>query len=102
MTQTSRRLPPTPAGGWDWRVHAACRSVDPSTFYQSDNERGPARTRRESDAKAVCAACPVIQECLRWALAAREVHGIWGGLTGEERHALLDHSDEARSPRPCG
>jgi WhiB family redox-sensing transcriptional regulator len=40
-------------------------------------------------AKAVCAQCPVIQNCLRWALAAREPYGVWGGLSAEERESLL-------------
>jgi WhiB family redox-sensing transcriptional regulator len=39
-------------------------------------------------AKAVCARCPVIDSCLRWALAAREPYGVWGGLSVEERDAL--------------
>ena len=45
--------------------------------------------RREMRAKAICAACPVTQSCLRWALAAREPYGVWGGLSVEEREALL-------------
>ena len=44
---------------------------------------------REMLAKAVCASCPVIDNCLRWALAAREPYGVWGGLSTEEREALL-------------
>lgn len=40
-------------------------------------------------AKSVCAACPVVQSCLRWALAAREPYGIWGGMSAEEREQLL-------------
>jgi WhiB family redox-sensing transcriptional regulator len=40
-------------------------------------------------AKAVCSNCPVIQSCLRWAIAAREPYGVWGGLSAEEREALL-------------
>ena len=45
--------------------------------------------RREMRAKAVCSGCPVIDSCLRWALAAREPYGVWGGLSVEEREALL-------------
>jgi WhiB family redox-sensing transcriptional regulator len=40
-------------------------------------------------AKAVCSRCPVVESCLRWALAAREPYGVWGGLSVEEREALL-------------
>jgi WhiB family redox-sensing transcriptional regulator len=88
MAET-RRLPPLRQGDWDWQMRAACRGVDTSNFYHPENERGPSRVRREMRAKAVCASCPVIQNCLRWALAAREPYGVWGGLSVEEREALL-------------
>ena len=84
-----RRLPPLRQGDWDWQVLAACRGTDTSNFYHPENERGPSRSRREMRAKAVCARCPVIDSCLRWALAAREPYGVWGGLSVEEREALL-------------
>jgi hypothetical protein len=32
------------------------------------------------------ARCPVRLPCLAFALRTRQVHGIWGGLTEEERH----------------
>lgn len=84
-----RRLPALREGDWDWQTKAACRGSDTGTFYHSENERGPSRARREMAAKAVCSRCPVIQSCLRWALAAREPYGVWGGLSVQEREALL-------------
>jgi WhiB family redox-sensing transcriptional regulator len=45
--------------------------------------------KREMRAKAVCAGCPVVESCLRWALAAREPYGVWGGTSAEEREAML-------------
>lgn len=84
-----RRLPPIREGDWDWQMHAACRGIDTSMFFHPENERGPSRVRREMRAKAVCAACPVIDNCRTWALAAREPYGVWGGLSVEEREALL-------------
>jgi len=36
-------------------------------------------------AKAICAGCPVWRECLASALRTQQVHGIWGGMTEEER-----------------
>ena len=84
-----RRLPTPREGDWDWQMNAACRGQDTSNFYHPENERGPSRARREMRAKAVCATCPVVQQCLRWALAAREPYGVWGGLSTEERESLL-------------
>lgn len=84
-----RRLPALQEGAWDWRVDAACRGRDAETFYHPDNERGPSRLQRETRAKAICAQCPVIAACRRWALTTREPYGVWGGLTVEERARLL-------------
>lgn len=84
-----RRLPAPRHGDWDWQARAACRGSDTGKFYHPDNERGPSRARREICAKAVCAGCPVIENCLRWALATREPYGVWGGLSADEREATL-------------
>jgi WhiB family redox-sensing transcriptional regulator len=81
------------AGGrvedWTWQERAACRGRDTATFYHPENERGATRLRRELRAKAICAGCLVTENCLRWALAAREPYGVWGGLSVEEREAVL-------------
>ena len=84
-----RRLPAPREGDWDWQVNAACRGLDTANFYHPENERGPSRARREQQAKAICAHCPVIENCLRWALAAREPYGVWGGTSAEERELML-------------
>jgi len=90
-----RRLPVPREGDWEWQVQASCRGLDTSEFYHPENERGPSRTRREMRAKAVCAQCPVVSNCLRWALAAREPYGVWGGLSTEERESLLSQQRPA-------
>ena len=36
-------------------------------------------------AKFICATCPIKQECLDYAMEAKEEFGIWGGLTPDER-----------------
>lgn len=84
-----RRLPPLREGDWEWQMRAKCRGADTAIFYHPENERGPSRVRREMQAKAVCAGCPVLEPCLRWALVAREPYGVWGGTSPEERDALL-------------
>ena len=76
-------------GDWDWQTRAACRGTDTANFYHPENERGPSRTKSEIRAKAVCSGCPVIVNCLRWALAAHEPYGVWGGMSAEEREAVL-------------
>ncbi|HEY4631435.1 MAG TPA: WhiB family transcriptional regulator, partial [Blastococcus sp.] len=49
-----RRLPTPVAEVWDWQLHGACRGENTSLFFHPDGERGPARARRQTAAKAVC------------------------------------------------
>ena len=70
----------------DWRHHAACREVDPELFFPIGNT-GPALLQIEQ-AKAVCRRCPVVHDCLAWALESGQDAGVWGGLSEDERRAL--------------
>ena len=72
----------------DWRDSAACRGVDTEKFYLPDRMRGPRARAHEAAAKAICARCPVIRECRRWAVRSGEAWGVWGGLTSDERAAI--------------
>ena len=83
-----RRLPGPNADIWDWQMKGSCRGVDSSFFFHPDGERGPARAQREDRAKAMCASCPVFQQCRNHALAAQEPYGIWGGLSESERNTI--------------
>jgi WhiB family transcriptional regulator, redox-sensing transcriptional regulator len=66
-----------------WRSAAACRSADPELFFPI-SAVGKA-LEQVAEAKAICARCPVRRQCLAFALRTRQAHGIWGGLTEEER-----------------
>lgn len=87
MTDT-RRLPKPVANEWDWQLQGSCQGLNSSVFFHPDGERGSARSRRADRAKAICQLCPVLEQCRRHALAAREPYGVWGGLTEEERREL--------------
>ncbi|WP_081597718.1 WhiB family transcriptional regulator [Gordonia hirsuta] len=78
-------------------MHGDCRGLDSAMFFHPDGERGPARIRRERQAKQICAACPVIDQCRSHALATDETYGIWGGLTEHERTVLRRR--DAQPPR---
>ena len=69
--------------GRDWRQSAACRSADPDLFFPV-SASGPAISQI-AKAKAICSECPVRRECLAFALTTRQVHGIWGGMSEQER-----------------
>ena len=70
----------------DWRGDAACRDDDPDLFFPDGNIRS-ARAQVNM-AKLICRGCPVRTLCLGWALDSGQAHGIWGGLTEDERHRL--------------
>jgi WhiB family redox-sensing transcriptional regulator len=38
-----------------------------------------------SQAKAVCAGCPVADQCLQFAVTTNQEYGVWGGLDEDER-----------------
>ncbi|MFD8938608.1 WhiB family transcriptional regulator [Streptomyces sp. NPDC059578] len=60
-----------------------CEKEDPDLFFPiSDND--PA-----TDAKRVCAGCPVVDACLRGALERAEEHGVWGGTTPADRRSMV-------------
>jgi len=82
------RLPGPLADLWDWQLVGACRGQDADLFFHPEGERGPARSNRETAAKAVCATCPVQQQCAAHALSVREPYGVWGGLSEDDREAI--------------
>lgn len=67
-----------------WREAAACLDVtnQVSFFPEGEDLGGIAR------AKAVCAGCPVADECLSWAIETNQSEGIWGGHTAKERRTI--------------
>jgi WhiB family redox-sensing transcriptional regulator len=82
-------LPGPNADLWDWQLDARCRELPTAVFFHPWGERGDRRHRREAEAKQICRTCPVIDECARHALAAREQYGVWGGMGEDERRAML-------------
>ena len=64
-------------------------------------DRGGTIPRRAP--RPICAACPVREACLEHALAVREKHGVWGGLTERERRRVICASVAAPPSRirPC-
>lgn len=74
----------------DFRHRAVCRDEDPELFFPVGNS-GPALLQ-VADAKAVCRQCPVISECLSWAMQTGQDAGVWGGMSEDERRALRRRS----------
>jgi WhiB family redox-sensing transcriptional regulator len=72
----------------DWFDDAACRDTDTIVFF-------PTSDAQAAEAKAICASCPVREECLEHALETRPADGVWGGLTAIERHRVLRRRQKA-------
>ncbi|MFZ3562811.1 WhiB family transcriptional regulator [Streptomyces sp. BH097] len=79
----------------DWRFGAACRNEDPELFFPI-GETGPALFQIE-EAKAVCRRCPVMEQCLQWALESGQDSGVWGGLSEAERRSMKRRAARRRA-----
>lgn len=91
---TSHATPPAHRrlGDHTWHDHAACQGADdddPDLFFPDADDLD-----RITTAKRYCERCPVVRVCLDAALESNARHGIWGGMTEEEReplHVNLEH-----------
>ena len=64
-----------------WQHKALCSQTDPEAFF-------PEKGGSTREAKRICKACAVRDECLEYALEHDERFGIWGGLSDRERRRL--------------
>lgn len=80
-----------PVGEWqsvfhpeEWTESALCAQTDPDLFFPEPGDHEAAR-----QAKQVCEACPVREQCLESALRHGDQYGIFGGMTASARNKLL-------------
>ena len=76
-----------PAGG-------ACAEpgVDPELFWPISDT---VQVRQVTQAKAICAGCPVLADCRTFGMTQAE--GIWGGMTATERRELRAQEERHRA-----
>lgn len=70
-----------------WKKNARCRNAPTSVFF-------PTRGDDVGQAKAICARCPVLEECRTYALAHPGLLGVFGGLSEVEREAMRQGHEE--------
>ena len=75
----------------NWRLRAECRDLDPDVFFPIG--KSGMSLVQIAEAKTVCGRCPVLEQCLDWAVSAVQVEGIWGGTTENERRAMRIRED---------
>lgn len=83
----------------DWMRYAECAGLDRRV---RDAMFFPTRGESTVAAKAVCYSCPVRVECLDYAIANGEHHGIWGGCSERERRAIARSRRLNAGLRPTG
>lgn len=71
----------------DWRTRAACAGMDGEIWFPVGST-GPAAHQIEK-ATAICSTCPAMFACRQWAHETRQMAGIWGGQTEDERQAIF-------------
>lgn len=74
---------PKPKLPTEWMESARCHGIDRSIDFFP----GPSDIKSVKAAKQFCCACPVIAECLEYALVRHE-DGVWGGTSAYERGLL--------------
>src|ERR1700722_6472528 len=67
---------------WHWMENAKCRDADPDLFYP---ENGKFACPETKTAIRICRSCPVINECLNWAIKTGDSFGVLGGMTPQQR-----------------
>jgi len=73
-----------------WQARANCIGVDPDLFFPEHGES-------LAPAKAVCSGCEVRAECLDYALATGQHHGVWGGTSERERKRTRKAGNESEA-----
>ncbi len=67
----------------EWHKRAVCRGAGTALFFLEHGDPSAPRAR------ALCASCPVREECLEFALTDPAGRcGIWGGTTEKDRRHL--------------
>lgn len=73
-----------------WMADAACLGLDANLWFPTSGR--PADSPRAESALGICRRCPVASDCLSFAMARPELHGIWGATTDLERkRARAEH-----------
>ena len=86
-----------------WRERAACRGAGTDLFFPVGS--AGAAADEAGRARQVCGGCLVRADCLAYAMASGQQHGIWGGHDEQERRQLRQQQrsarpGEQRRPRP--
>lgn len=63
-----------------WMDAAVCAQTDPEVFF-------PEQGGTAAAARRICSTCPVVADCLQYAVEHNE-QGIWGGTSAKTRQRM--------------
>ncbi|MBP3223523.1 MAG: WhiB family transcriptional regulator [Actinomycetaceae bacterium] len=72
-----------------WQDSALCAETDPDIFF-------PEKGGSTAPAMSICQQCTVRSECLEYALSHDIRHGIWGGMSDNDRRRASRERRRAR------
>lgn len=81
---------------FSWHDRANCKGYPTAWWFPETGVQTDPR------AKALCASCPVQQECLMFALRTSERIGVWGGKNSRQRRGLrakFVYDGQKKSPK---
>ena len=86
-------------GDVSWQADGACRDMDPALFFPvssvgSNIDWAPALN--------ACAECPVVEQCLDYALRTDQRFGVWGGTRPNDRKYYKKGLPLKRACKDCG
>lgn len=81
----------------EWTEQAACKGMLP-VFYVNPNNK-----KVVDQALNICHhKCPVLLECQQYALRTEQEHGVWGGMTPEQRQRNFSVKPKRAKFISCG
>lgn len=71
-----------------WMDQGLCNGMDINIFFPEAPDPNEQK-RLNEEAKAICANCPVMEQCKQYGIEEKISHGIFGGLTPTERSNII-------------
>ena len=75
---------------------AKCLDEDPEIFFVDNPDDEDYDQDKTNRALRSCSVCPVIADCLQFAMAEKAV-GVWGGTTTTDRRIILNRVSRGKS-----
>lgn len=70
----------------DWMLEGSCSYSETDLFFPVGSSMKA--MKQATEAKAICMECPVVNECLDYAIRTNQDSGIWGGADEEQRKSI--------------